>query len=267
MSKKTFAFIVLIITLLFIFVADSHPRDRCQEYVQDVRKASIKHLGLGFPYWYNIGCMKAESSCRGDITSFDGGIGPYQFTPSTGVVSDLARYGIIVDPYSIESSINGQAAYINVIMTKKFKIENSKVNKHPIKPASYVRSCGMNLSDVYKYYNAGFWFFYDASRKQGTSFVCENRESFKYCTRGGTWVGSGKNKRWLSFCEVNYSYPEKIYDFSKPYKIGEDGNRFWYEKTPEPIKEIKTPLIIKEEKPKNIEGFDLWGFLKREFTL
>lgn len=240
--KFIFLAVVVLITILLIIVnITSYAKDRCQDYIPDVRQASIQYLGLQYPYWYNIGCMISESNCRPDIVSFDGGIGLYQFTPSTGVLKDISRFGIIVDPYNAQSSIRGQAFYISRIKDAKFKLEKTSVgkSKYPISPANYVAACGGNLSDVYRFYNGGYWFFYEATLKPGTKFVCENREIFKYCVRSGAWVGSGKNRRWLSFCEVNYSYPEKIYKYSQTYKMGKDGIRFWYEK--------KTDEVIKEE--------------------
>ena len=233
---------LLMIGIIVLLQRTGNAKDRCQDYVPDVRQAAIQYLGLGYPYWYNIGCAITESNCRGNLKSFDGGYGIYQFTPSTGIIKDMEKSGLHVDPYNTESSIRGQAFYMHLIRDKKLKASKSSVHGHPIYPANYISFCGQNLSDLYRTYNGGFWFVYESTRKSGVSFVCENREMFKYCVRTGTWVGTGKNRRWLSFCEVNYSYPEKVYKYSQPYKVGKDSVRFWYPITNKKLKFWNEPL-------------------------
>lgn len=216
-----------IILLLILIPIQSIALDRCKEFVPDIRSFGIQYNGLDFPWWYNVGCAMTESSCRGDVTSFDSGYGLYQFTGKTGVLKELQRY-IPVDPYNTHSSIRAQSYYIMLIRTKKFKNTNLTIgNKRKVHPKAYVEKCGNNLADVFRYYNAGYWFFYESERG---GFVCDNKEMKKYCVRGGTWVGSGKNRKYLNFCDVNYSYPEKVYNYSQPYKMGIDGQRFWYDK-------------------------------------
>ena len=56
--------------LLFLFATLSEA-DRCNSYIQDVRKAHFKVFGLNYPYWYGIGQLKQESLCR-DVISQDG---------------------------------------------------------------------------------------------------------------------------------------------------------------------------------------------------
>lgn len=226
---KTILFFVFILLPFNLFA-----KDRCQDYIPDVRQYAIQYLGMGYPYFYNIGCMIAESSCRPNIVSFDGGIGLFQLTPSTGVTKEISKY-IKVDPYNIHSNIRAQAFYISLIM-KKFKTQKATVgkSKYPIYPAKFTGYCGLNLQDIYRFYNGGYWFFYEASRKKGVPYVCENREMFKYCVRGGTYTDKAKTK-WLSFCEINYSYPEKIYKYSQKYNTGLHYlYNFWYEKQNKP---------------------------------
>ena len=57
--------------LCFIINNSAYAKDRCLEYVSDIRKYGIQYNGLEFPWWYNIGCAITETSCRGDLISFD----------------------------------------------------------------------------------------------------------------------------------------------------------------------------------------------------
>lgn len=228
MKKVDITYWILLILLLIIvlFVRLTEARDRCQEYIPDIRAYGIQYNGLDFPWWYNVGCAITETSCRGDLTSFDGGQGLYQFTPSTGVTAEVRKY-IPLDPYNTKSSIRGQSYYIMMIRTKKFKSKQITVGKAKNKgyPAKFVSKCGLNLADVYRFYNGGYWFFYESERG-GT--VCDNKEMRKYCVRGGVWVGSGKNRRYLNFCDVNYDYPDKVFKYSQKYKIWNDEQPFYY---------------------------------------
>ena len=226
---QVFKRIIFVIFLIFLFTIPSYATDRCHDYIPDVRQASIQYLGYQYPYWYNIGCMIAESQCRPNIISFDGGIGLFQFTPSTGVTAELSKY-ISINPHNAQSSIRGQAFYISRIKNNHFseKIAHVGKNKNVAKPSEFVDNCGYNISDYYRFYNGGYWFFYESKRPG--KYACENRQMFKYCVRGGVYVGKGKNRRWLSFCEVNYSYPEKVSKYAQPYRTSNDGERFWFEK-------------------------------------
>lgn len=237
----------IIFIVLFIFVAfPLFAKDRCEDYIPDVRKSAIQYLGMDYPYYYNIGCMITETNCR-SIQSFDGGIGIFQFTPSTGVGAEISKY-MAFDPYNDLSSIRAQALYMSLIM-KKFKSEKVSFKKHIIYPAHYQTICGNNLADYYRFYNGGFWATYESCINNDC--VCDNNEMKKKCVRGGTWVGTGNNKRWLSFCEVNYSYPEKVYKYSQKYNNGMLTNyRFWYNKE---NKEVK-PIVVMTEKLLDVFG-------------
>ena len=195
---------------------------RCNDYKPDIRKYALQYIGLDYPYWYNVGCAMAESSCRGNITSFDGGIGLFQLTPSTGITSEISKY-IPVNPHNVESNIRAQAYYVHLILSKHFKSgEMTFKSKYKINPSKHVENCGLNLADVYRFYNSGYWFFHEANIN---SLSCSNNDMSKKCVRGGTCAG----KQYLSFCQISYSYPIKIYKYSEQYKVGSDGTwKFWY---------------------------------------
>ena len=233
MTKRILSLILLILSLILLIifsVNNVHGKDRCQEFMPDIRSAALKYLGPTYPYWYNVGCAITETSCRSNLISFDGGVGLFQFTPSTGVIKDIGRFEKF-DINKSEGNINAQAFYIKRIKDAKFKLDKTNVYKHPIYPAKYVQYCGENLADVYRFYNGGYWFFYEASKKLKTPYVCDNTEMRKLCARGGTYTDKAKTN-WIDFCDVNYSYPEKVYKYGKPYSNGlPDQMRFWYDNT------------------------------------
>lgn len=260
--------VVLIFLILFSIRNTAHGLDRCQEFLPEIRNASMMYLGPTYPYWYNVGCAITETSCRSNLVSFDGGIGLFQFTPSTGVTAELKKYGMIINPRDVESSINGQAFYIKIIRDNKLQVEKILVGKgkNPAYPAKFTKICGKNLADYYRFYNGGYWFVYESGRKGKNLFACDNKEMRKYCVRGGTYTDKAKTK-WLSFCDVNYSYPEKVYNYGRKYNNGlPDQEIFWFTedeiqkqpKTTEPKKgkdsNIPEPSTedkekIKKEKP------------------
>lgn len=217
--------LLIILFLILSSVTYVNALDRCQDYVVEVRNAALKYLGGNFPYHYNIGCMITESNCRANITSFDGGIGLFQFTPSTGVLYELKNEFPNANPRNPETSINAQAYYINRIIKYHLQRPNLKFKKkYDISPKKYSDKCGLRLSDAYRYYNGGYWFIYESKLD---NYTCDKDSMREHCVRGGTWVGSGKNRRYLNFCDVNYDYPGKIYKYSQKYKITPDKMSFW----------------------------------------
>jgi len=218
-----FRIIVSILLLLFSVAAEA--RDRCQDFLPDVRIQMIRYNGLNFPWWYSMGCMIKESSCRPDIVSFDGGIGLFQLTPSTGIVADIQKV-FPVNPYNTESNIRAHAFYISKITNSYLKRNKFKFKrKYEISPIEFTTKCGSNLSDIYRFYNGGYWFIYE-SKLANPTYTCNQNEMFINCVRGGTWVGS----KWLSFCQVNYSYADLVYKYSQKYKTGKDLINFYHTK-------------------------------------
>lgn len=214
----------VIIKLSETMVSKPISKDRCIEYLSEIRSASIKYLGLGYPYWYNVGVAMTESSCRGNIASFDGGIGLFQLTPSKGITEEISKH-IPVDPYNTESNIRAQAYYMYRIINTHFKQGNMTMGKSKYKfnPKEHVEQCGLRLADVGKFYNSGYWFFAEANI--GSTLDCSNNKMAAKSVRGGTCVG----KQYLSFGKTSYSYPIKVWKYSQPYKGITDGTwSYWY---------------------------------------
>lgn len=189
-----------------------------------MRRSDYAVHGLGFPYHYSIGTMIAESGCRATIVSFDGGIGCFQFTPSTGIIKEVEKgLGIPFDPRNTSHSIRAYSYYIHKIMTKDLennKVYFSKVKKN-IYPKSFKKKCGAKLKYIYMMYNAGYWLVYEFEK--GNSKYCDLDYIKQFCGRSGTFTPQGK---WLSFCEINYDYPNKIKKYAEPYRVAKDSPKW-----------------------------------------
>ena len=212
----------ILVNLFFVFIYNVYAIDRCADFIPDVRSAHTRYFGSGFPYHYGIGVMINESGCKPNIVSFDGGIGLYQFTPSTGIVKEMKSEFPNFNPSNPEHSIKAFVFYEKKLI-KNMNIKHIYFkNKYHVYPKEFIDQCGNRLCYIYMIYNGGLWLLkeWEASGRKS----CEFDTIKDYCKRGGAQVGN----RWLSFCDVNYSYSLKVYKFSKPYKRMPDGEYlFW----------------------------------------
>jgi len=212
---------ILFVIFIVLLTGSAWGVDRCVEFVQPVRSQSVKQFGYQFPYWYHLGVMVNESACRPDIISFDGGIGLYQFTSRTGVLKDIES-GLHekVNPSNPDSSIRAYVYYIAQIIRRLTDTEKLNFKGVVIYPKKYEEACGLRLADVFQVYNGGLWLI-----KEYQALGDCNRDKIKSgCKRGGVYVG----KRWLSFCETNYSYPTKVYRYSQKYRQGKTDGAYNY---------------------------------------
>jgi hypothetical protein len=190
---------ILYILLMLLSAIPVYGLDRCVELVQPVRVEHIRYFGFAYPYWYGVGQLKQESSCRSTVTAFDAGQGVAQFMPKTAqYVQSLM--GEKLDPYNPKQAIRMQAFYMNRIHTKE--------------------NWTGRLWIAYQIYNGG------ASTLQ------------KECTRAGIvdWelmkMSCQRKKiqmKWgvLDLCEVNYDYSKKVEKYGNLYRRGPDGMRYW----------------------------------------
>lgn len=255
MLYNKFKNLISIILIILLFSTSGLAGDRCQDFTVEIRSNAIRYLGLEYPWWYNLGCAMVETNCRQDLVSFDGGIGLFQLTPSTGIVAVIQKE-FPVNPYNAESNIKAQAYYMHLIKDKYMMQKSVKFkNKYQIEPLTFTNKCGVCLSNLYRHYNGGYWFVYE-SKLADKTYACSESDMKSHCVRGGTWVGSGNKKRWLSFCEVNYSYAGKVYKYGQKYRIGPDGIGFWEANKSSHTETIKpkptvteTPKVTETTKP------------------
>lgn len=174
--------------------------DRCAALVKDVRIEHIKQFGLVFPYWYGVGQLRQESSCRDKVTAFDMGQGVAQFMPRTATYIQTLM-GEKLDPYNSKHAIRMQAFYMKLIHTKENWTDSLWIS--------------------YQIYNGGRGTLY-AEYKRAACIpdwelmkLCCERKKVQY--------------KWgvLDFCEVNYDYSKKVERYGNQYRRGPDGISFW----------------------------------------
>uniref|UniRef100_A0A6M3JE46 Putative transglycosylase n=2 Tax=viral metagenome TaxID=1070528 RepID=A0A6M3JE46_9ZZZZ len=175
------------------------PKDRCSQWIQPVRTEHTKYFGFQFPYWYGVGQLRAESACRADVGSFDGGQGVAQFMPKTAqYIASLM--GEALDPYNPKQAIRAQAFYMNRI--------------------HILENWGIKLWIDYQIYNGGRGTLYNEYKRAGyTDWEAMKQE----CQRKKIEFSWGI----LDLCVVNYDYSKKVASYGEAYRRGSDGMMFW----------------------------------------
>lgn len=190
MSRLLFILSFLGVTLLVVnpSKASAAQIDRCQKYVQDVRKYHYEVFGIDYPYWYGVGQLKQESLCR-DIISNDG----------------VGSQGVSQITYKL------WASYL-----KKFNIQDLKSTSNQIKAQAYImKSCEQqaiapNLWIMYQIYNGGSLVNTEIKRAGGA----DHDKAKLQCHRKVVHFTNGMT---LDACEINYDYSKKIYKYGNQY--------------------------------------------------
>jgi hypothetical protein len=172
-----------------------HP---CSSYALSVRTAHFHYFGLDYPYWYGLGQLQQESSCREKAKSFDGGKGLAQFMPRTW--EEIAGQIEVTDPYNPVHAIKAQAYYM------------SRLHRLNWDGALWLTYC---------FYNSGPGTMKKEYRRAGITDYTLMRS---LCSRR---VISLKNGGTLDLCEVGYDYPVKVEKYGSLYKRGIDRIYFW----------------------------------------
>ena len=196
MLKKILFFVIL---LILIMAVNTTAIDRCQQYIQEVRKSNVYYFGYDFPYWYAVGQLKQESTCRGDLTAFDGGAGIAQFMPATETYIEN-KMKEKFNPYNVKEAIKANAYYMNSI---------------------HKQNWDGRLWLSYCFYNSG----YGTMHKEYIRAGITNYDVMKsLCKRKVLTLKNGKK---LDLCDVGYDYPVRIYKYGNQYRIGNDKIKFW----------------------------------------
>lgn len=189
--------IVLLVLALSLFGGSIQ---RCQSYVQEVRKAHWAQFGVDYPYQYGIGQLEQESGCR-NIVSLDG-------VGSQGVAQitwrwhkkTLQKHGIkSLD--AVPDQLKAQAILMKGFLAPKY-----------------------GLWVTYQRYNGGDYVLKELNRAGS-----ENWELAKgQCRRGQscfTWKGQ---RSCRSNCDINYEYSVLVYKYGEKYaSIRSSKFRYW----------------------------------------
>ena len=185
--------------ILFLLVMPAYALDRCEALVQNVRIEHTRYFGFQFPYWYGVGQLKQESTCRTDVTAFDSGQGVAQFMPKTAQYVQ-ALMGEALDPYNPHQAIRMQAFYMNRIHTKD--------------------NWSGHLWIAYQIYNGGRSALYNEFQRAQLL----DWDLMKMCCQR-----KKIQMKWgiLYLCVVNYDYSKKVEKYGNQYRRGIDGMKFW----------------------------------------
>jgi len=172
---------------------------RCVQFKDDIRRANFLYWGVDFPYWYAIGQAQQESSCRADITAFDGGQGLFQFMPATAKEVE-GKMREAVDPNIAADAIRMNAYYMRQLHNQNWT--------------------GW-LWLTYQAYNGGWGNLKKEYQRAGVSDWALMKSQ---CQRKKVTLKSGQV---LDFCEVNYDYSRKVRINGDYFRIGDDCISFW----------------------------------------
>ena len=193
----------LVFILLFLYVTASGA-ERCDSYVQDVRKAHYKVFGLDYPYWYGVAQLKKESNCR-EVISRDG-IG------SQGLAQITYRWW---KPFLDKKGIYHLNRRSNQLLAQAYIMQDAKK-----------QSYSSHMFSWYMIYNGGNWINKEMTKAREVLGIREvpHEVARKFCQRGNITFNNGQV---ISACDINYSYPEKIYKYGQKWKVGNDNLIFW----------------------------------------
>lgn len=190
---------ILTLALVLFLQLPGEAVERCKQYIPEVRKWSSHYLGLSWPWHFNLGQLEQESSCRTDVTAFDGGQGIAQFMPSTERLAEKSLGPLNL--YNPSHSIKAQAWLLATLQKENWC-------KYPWM--------------TYQGYNGGFALLKKEWQKAGN--LCDNDLMRSCCKRNVITLKSGKT---LDLCDVNYDYPHKVFEKGKSYWRIVDTIAFW----------------------------------------
>lgn len=194
--------LLLLLTLLAVDLFGGGSIQRCQSYVQDVRRAHWSQFGVDYPYQYGVGQLVQESGCR-NVLSYDG-VGSQGLAQITWRwhKQTLQKRGIrSLD--AIPDQLKAQAILMRQMWVPKY-----------------------GLWVTYQAYNGGGLVLKEINRAGSENWV----KAKSNCKRGQSCFTypSGK-KECVSNCEINYDYSVKIYKYGGQYAgVKESGQyRYW----------------------------------------
>lgn len=191
-------FIVLLFVSMTLYAGSMQ---RCQSYVQEVRKAHFSQFGIDYPYQYGLGQLVQESGCR-NIISYDGvgSEGLPQITYRLWQKSLKAKG--VESIKAIPNQLKAQAIIMKSVYQPKY-----------------------GLWVTYQVYNGGGLVLKEIKRAGA-----EDWEKAKAnCKRGQSCFTypSGK-KECVSNCEINYDYSTQVYKYGEKYAaIRSSKYRYW----------------------------------------
>jgi hypothetical protein len=197
-------FKILFLAILIASVTDAFALNRCKQYIPEIRKWNEHYFGFNYPYHYAVGQAQQESNCRGDVTSFDGGEGLFQFTGSTKNWTREQMHESL-NFYNPSNAIKAGAWYMS-------RIHKGNIDPQKLLFLDYMSYNGGAGNVKKEYINAGC----PPACYLNMKAVCKRKTI------------TLKNGSPLSFCKVAYDYPLQVYKYGLQYKtFSYPDYRFW----------------------------------------
>jgi hypothetical protein len=189
------AFVLLILVISF-----SYAQQRCELYIQEVRKAHYSQFGVDFPYQYGVGQLQQESECR-NIISRDG-VGSEGLPQITyRVWQKTLKSNGIKSIIAIPDQLKAQA----VIMKSVYKPQ-------------------YGLWVTYQVYNGGGLVIKEISRAK----IAEWSKAKEQCHRGKSCFTYKGITTCRSNCDINYEYSQNIFKYGAQYaKVESKTFKYW----------------------------------------
>ncbi len=190
----------LFATLLAVDLLAGGSIQRCQNYVQDVRKAHWSQFGIDYPYQYGVGQLVQESGCR-NIISLDG-VGSEGLPQITYRVwqKPLKAHG--VDGITaISDQLKAQAIIMRSVYDKRY-----------------------GLWATYQVYNGGGLVLKEINR----AGIADWNKAKAQCKRGQSCFTYKGVKTCRSNCDINYEYSQNIFKYGGKYGIVAESSQYRY---------------------------------------
>ncbi|BCS54060.1 hypothetical protein [Geobacter sp. SVR] len=190
----------LIILLILVLPLSCFASERCKNLAQEVRTAHYQYFGIDYPYWYSVGQLEQESSCR-NVISRDGvgSEGPAQVTYRVWAPA-LQKQGI-TEVKTTKNNLRAQA-YINKVAH----------NENPHK----------KLWITYQIYNGGGLVLKEINKAGEVDWAA----AYAKCSRKVVHFKDGSTEK---ACDINYYYSKHVFKFGETYRTGSDSATysFW----------------------------------------
>jgi hypothetical protein len=178
----------------------AYAQQRCEAYVQEVRKAHYSQFGVDFPYQYGVGQLQQESECR-NIISRDG-------VGSEGLPQITYRV------WQKSLKANGVES-INAIPDQ---LKAQAIIMHSVYKSQY------GLWVTYQIYNGGGLVLKEINRAK----VVEWSKAKEQCRRGQSCFTYKGITTCRSNCDINYEYSQNIFKFGGRYGSIKQSDKYRY---------------------------------------
>jgi hypothetical protein len=186
--------------LLAVVLSFAYAQQRCELYVQEVRRAHYSQFGVDFPYQYAVGQLQQESGCR-NIISRDG-VGSEGLPQITyRVWQKPLRAKGVESITAIPDQLKAQA----IIMKSCYKPQ-------------------YGLWVTYQIYNGGALVLKEINRAK----IAQWDKAKEQCRRSQSCFTYKGITTCRSNCDINYDYSQRIFKYGERYAKVESKNfKYW----------------------------------------